>query len=139
MVNVSVDLLDAQERTWFGQFMAVIDQYRASPESVPSAPPPQEATPTIVTPAGVPAEVIATITPSGVTMPASFPTENHNDAPTSKDLPTDAHMFNALREVLRKEGGYAAAQAILARHGVTKVTDEMTDDVRVALFAELTK
>jgi hypothetical protein len=131
MVEVRVMLRDAQERTWFGQFMAVIDQYRANPQGVPQEAPPAPE-PAIVTPAGIPAEVIADISPEAVTI-------HTGPRPDSPDAPSDAQMFDALREVLRKEGGYVAAQAILAKHGVTKVTDEMTADVRVALFAELTK
>jgi hypothetical protein len=135
MVEVRVMLRDAQERTWFGQFMDVIDQYRADPQSVPqeTPPAPEQA---IVTPAGIPAgipaEVIADISPEAVTV-------HTGPRPVIPDAPTDAQMFSALREVLRKEGGYAAAQAVLARHGVTKITDEMTADVRAALYAELTK
>ena len=129
MVTVTLELLDKNERAWFGERMNELESYREAKANGTLPAPQAEPAPTTTSAPQAeyvdePAEVIATITPEAVTVHAGAAS------------PSAETMFDALRNFVRKTN-YATARALLDKYKVEKITDPMDDSVKLALLAEL--
>lgn len=123
MVKVEIELKDDTELHWFSQFHTAIQQYRAA--GSPPKPKPEMS---------APAE-----------LPASFPRENHNDAPAEAQVVgriepklTMEDVVAAASAYFNKNNDVAANYALLKTFGVNRVT-ELTPDKWAAFHATVTK
>jgi hypothetical protein len=129
MISVTLTLEDGQERAGFERLMRDLDAYRAQKyaagtmQTQGSAPVDVEFTPTNNAPVDEqPAEVVGEIIPKVEV----------------GTVPSEDQIMAAVRNYLRAND-LPKTLAMLQKHGVQKATDPMTDEVKVALFAELTK
>lgn len=127
MITVSLTLEDGQERAGFERLMRDIDAYRAQKYKVEAAsgqePVDVEFAPVNTAPVDEqPAEVVGEIIPKVEV----------------GSIPSEDQMMAAVRNYLRAND-LPKTLALLQKYGIQKATDPMTDEVKVGLFAELTK
>jgi hypothetical protein len=126
MVEVKLILQDKNERLWFIRMLDDLEEYRTKKNS-PAEPPPVDEPILEAEPTGEPA-VVGHIDAEGGKV---------FETPQEAGVPTEAELYEALREYVR-EPGYAPARALLTKYGVDKITDPMSSEVKVKLYAELT-
>jgi hypothetical protein len=133
-IEVRIVLLDRVERDGFSNFMLNLEQYRAE-KAEKQHPARQPDTPEDIETDGAVGQAIEA---EYVAQPRQPEGGEAVVGTITPKVPTDEQMFEALREFMRKHKDQAKAMAVLAKHGVEKIRDEMTDEVRVALYKDLT-
>ncbi len=131
-ITVTLVLEDGQERAGFERLMRDIDSYRQSKYAAMTA-----GAPGFPPPADEPAVIDAEFAPVAQDAPAEVVGEIIPKVEVG-NVPSEDQLMAAVRNFLRKNQLPKTLET-LKKFGVTKATDPMTDEVKVALFAELTK